>query len=142
MKRDKFFYIAEKMYVEQFITEEEIARRIGVCDRTIRRWKALGDWGIKRDGFLKANTISKDAMYALAHKMLDDFHSDMDNNRFIDPSRMYMFTNLMDEVLKKRKQSYTKEEFLRIVRQVVDIDEEMDLDISEYDEKRWFYLSF
>ena len=142
MKRDKFFSIAEKMYVEQFITEEEIARRIGVCDRTIRRWKALGDWGIKRDGFLKANTISKDAMYALAHKMLDDFHSDMDNNRFIDPSRMYMFTNLMDEVLKKRKQSYTKEEFLRIVRQVVDIDEEMDLDISEYDEKRWFYLSF
>ena len=43
MKRDKFFDIAEKMYVEQFITEEEIARRIGVCDRTIRRWKVLGD---------------------------------------------------------------------------------------------------
>ena len=66
MKRNKFFDIAEKMYVEQFITEEEIAKRIGVCDRTIRRWKALGDWGIKRDGFLKANTISKDAMYSLA----------------------------------------------------------------------------
>ena len=87
---------------------------------------------------MKANTISKDAMYALAHKMLDDFHRDMDNNRFIDPSRMYMFTNLMDEVLKKRKQSYTKEEFLRIIKQVVDMDEEMDLDFQ----KRWFYLSF
>ena len=125
MKRDKFFDIAEKMYVEQFITEAEIANRIGVSDRTIRRWKALGDWGIKRDGFLKANTISKDTMYSLAHKMLDDFHSDMDNNRFIDPSRMYMFTNLMDEVLKKLKQSYTKEEFLRIIKQVVDMDEEI-----------------
>ena len=138
MKRDKFFDIAEKMYVEQFITEEEIAKRIGVCDRTIRRWKAFGDWGIKRDGFLKANTISKYAMYALAHKMLDDFHSDMDNNRFIDPSRMYMFTNLMDEVLKKRKQSYTKEEFLRIIKQVVDMDEEMDLDFQNMMKKDGF----
>ena len=138
MKRDKFFDIAEKMYVEQFITEAEIAHRIGVSDRTIRRWKALGDWGIKRDGFLKANTISKDAMYALAHKMLDDFHSDMDNNRFIDPSRMYMFTNLMDEVLKKRKQSYTKEEFLRIIRQVVDMEKEMDLDFQNMMKKDGF----
>lgn len=34
------------MYVEQFITEAEIAHRIGVSDRTIRQWKALGDWGI------------------------------------------------------------------------------------------------
>ena len=138
MKRDKFFDIAEKMYVEQFITEVEIANRVGVSDRTIRRWKALGDWGIKRDGFLKANTISKDAMYALVHKMLDDFHSDMDNNRFIDPSRMYMFTNLMDEVLKKRKQSYTKEEFLRIIKQVVDMDEEMDLDFQNMMKKDGF----
>ena len=54
MKRDKFFNIAEKMYVEQFITEEETARRIGVCDRTIRRWKSLGDWGIKREGFFES----------------------------------------------------------------------------------------
>ena len=54
MKRDKFFDIAEKMYVEQFITEAEIAHRIGVSDRTIRRWKALGDWGIKRDGFFES----------------------------------------------------------------------------------------
>ena len=112
MKRDKFFDIAEKMYVEQFITEEEIARRIGVCDRTIRRWKAFGDWGIKRDGFLKANTISKDTMYALAKKMLDDFLEDMDNHLSVDPSRINIFINLTNEVIKKEyKPSYSKEEF-------------------------------
>ena len=69
-------------------------------------------------------------MYALAHKMLDDFDEDMNNNKHIDSSRMYMFTNLMDEVLKKKKQSYTKEEFLRIIRQVVDMEKEMDLDFQ------------
>ena len=131
MKRDKFFNIAEKMYVEQFITESEIAKRIGVSDRTIRRWKALGDWGIKRDGFLKANTISKDAMYALAHKMLDDFHREMDEHQYIDPSRLYMFTNLLDEIFKKPKPSYSKEGFLKIVRQIFNPEEEMYSDFQK-----------
>ena len=62
----------------------------------------------------------------------------MDNNRIIDPSRMYMFTNLMDEVLKKKKQSYTKEEFLRIIMQVVDMDKEMDLDFQNMMKKDGF----
>ena len=138
MKRDKFFDIAEKMYVEQFITEAEIAHRIGVSDRTIRRWKALGDWGIKRDGFLKANTISKDAMYALAHKMLDDFHHDMDNHLYVDPSRINIFINLTNEVIKKEnKQSYSKEEFLKIAFQVFDIDKEIDLDFQKMMLEDW-----
>lgn len=138
MKRDKFFDIAEKMYVEQFITEEEIARRIGVCDRTIRRWKALGDWGIKRDGFLKANTISKDAMYVLAKRMIDDFLYETNNNLFVDPSRINIFINLTNEVIKKEnKQSYSKEEFLKIAFQVFDIDKEIDLDFQKMMLEDW-----
>ena len=138
MKRDKFFSIAEKMYVEQFITEEEIARRIGVCDRTIRRWKALGDWGIKRDGFLKSNTISKDTMYALAKKMLDDFLEDMDNHLSVDPSRINIFINLTNEVIKKQyKPSYSKEEFLKIAFQIFDIDKEIDLDFQNMMLEDW-----
>lgn len=138
MKRDKFFDIAEKMYVEQFITEEEIAKRIGVCDRTIRRWKALGDWGIKRDGFLKANTISKDAMYVLAKRMIDDFLYETNNNLFVDPSRINIFINLTNEVIKKEnKQSYSKEEFLKIAFQVFDIDKEIDLDSQKMMLEDW-----
>ena len=77
-------------------------------------------------------------MYSLAHKMLDYFDEDMNNNKHIDSSRMYMFTNLMDEVLKKKKQSYTKEEFLRIIRQVVDMEKEMDLDFQNMMKKDGF----
>lgn len=138
MKRDKFFDIAEKMYVEQFITEAEIANRIGVSDRTIRRWKALGDWGIKRDGFLKANTISKDAMYVLAKRMIDDFLYETNNNLFVDPSRINIFINLTNEVIKKEnKQSYSKEEFLKIAFQVFDIDKEIDLDSQKMMLEDW-----
>jgi len=140
MKRDKFFDIAEKMYVEQFITEVEIARRIGVCDRTIRRWKALGDWGLKRDGFLKANTISKDAMYALAKRMIDDFLYETNNNLFVDSSRINIFLNLTEEVIKwHNKLTYTKNEFIKIVRQVFDVDKEMNLDFQNMMLEDWDY---
>lgn len=131
MKRKQFYDIAERMYVEQFITEEEIARRIGVCDRTIRRWKAMGDWGLKRDGFYKVNTISKDAMYALVRKMLDDFHTDLDNHYSIDPSRLNIFINLTEELLKQKKASYKVEELLNIARKTFNIDEEIKSDYQD-----------
>lgn len=131
MKRKQFYDIAERMYVEQFITEEEIARRIGVCDRTIRRWKAMGDWGLKRDGFYKVNTISKDAMYALVRKMLDDFHTDLDNHYSIDPSRLNIFINLTEELLKQKKASYKVEELLKIARKTFNIDEEIRSDYQD-----------
>ena len=128
MKRNKFYDIAEKMYVEQFITEEEIARRIGVSDRTIRRWKASGDWGIKRDGFYKVNTISRDAIYALVRKMLDDFHTDLDNHYGIDPSRLNIFINLTEDIIKYKKLSYKVEELLKIARKTFNIDDEIKKD--------------
>ena len=42
MKKNKYFDKAEKMYVEQFITEVGVAKRLGISDRTVRRWKAEG----------------------------------------------------------------------------------------------------
>ena len=52
MKRDKYYDKAEKMYVEQFITEVGVAKRLGISDRTIRRWKADGNWGEKQKEYL------------------------------------------------------------------------------------------
>ncbi len=116
------------MYVEQFITEAEIAKRIGVSDRTIRRWKAIGDWGIKRDGFYKENTISRETIYALVRKMIDDFHTDLDNNYNIDTLRLNIFINLTEEIIKQRKLSYKVNELLNIARKTFNIDDEIKKD--------------
>ena len=70
-------------------------------------------------------------MYALARKMLDDFLEDMDNHLYVDPSRINIFLNLTNEVIKKEyKPNYSKEEFLKIAFQVFDIDKEIDLDFQ------------
>lgn len=128
MKRNKFYEIAKKMYVENFITEAEIGNRLGVSDRTIRRWKATGAWGMDKDKFYKENTVSKDTMYALARKMLDDFHKDLDNHYNIDPSRLNIFLNLLEEILKQDRQNYKLQELIKIVNKAIDFDKEIPLD--------------
>ena len=83
---------------------------------------------------------SKDAMYALAKRMIDDFLYETNNNLFVDPSRINIFINLTNEFIKKEnKQSYTKEEFLKIVKQVINIDKEMDLDFQNMMLEDWDY---
>jgi hypothetical protein len=44
----------------------------------------------------------------------------------------------MDEVLKKKKQTYTKKEFLKILKQVIDMEKEMDLDFQDMMKKDGF----
>ena len=48
MKKATYYEIAEKMYIGQVITVAGIAKRLGVNERTIKRWKRDGNWTEKR----------------------------------------------------------------------------------------------
>ncbi|MBQ2644247.1 hypothetical protein IJG14_01575 [bacterium] len=87
MKRDKLYDIAEKMYVEQFITAVEIGNRIGVHERTIRRCKANGNWDEKRQKFYEEITASKDSIYEFSRKMLREVEKDIDSKKHFYSSR-------------------------------------------------------
>ena len=110
MKKDKYYAIAENMYVEKFITvaeiarrigvHAEIARRIGVHERTIKRWKKDGDWSGKRKEFIEHFSLSKEDTFMQAQYMLQSFNVDLQNNHNIEPSRIYKFTNLLESVVK------------------------------------------
>ena len=98
MKKDKYYEIAEKMYTEQFITVAGIAKRLGVNERTIKRWKKDGDWSAKRKGFIEHFSISKEDTFIQAKFMLQSFNVDLQNNHNIEPSRIYKFTNLLENL--------------------------------------------
>ncbi len=102
MKKNKYFDKAEKMYVEQFITEVGVAKRLGISDRTVRRWKADGNWGEKRKEYLNKQTLTNYDMYELVRQMLDDFNEDLANNQQIDVSRLNKFLNITEEMVKPK----------------------------------------
>lgn len=132
MKRDKYYDIAETMYVEQFITEVGIAKRLGISDRTVRRWKAEGDWGEKRQEFINKQTLTNYDMYQLVRQMLDDFNEDLANNQQIDSSRLNKFLNITEEMVKPKPKKLTLEELLHIAIKKQDIEKDF-----FYDEEGW-----
>lgn len=132
MKRDKYYDKAEKMYVEQFITEVGVAKRLGISDRTVRRWKAKGNWGEKRKEFLKKQTLTNYDMYQLVRQMLDDFNEDLANNQQIDVSRLNKFLNITEEMVKPKTKKLTLKELLNIAIKKQDTEED-----SFNDDEEW-----
>lgn len=133
MKRDKYYDIAEKMYVEQFITEVGVAKRLGISDRTVRRWKAEGDWGEKRQEFINKQTLTNYDMYQLVRQMLDDFNEDLANNQQIDSSRLNKFLNITEEMVKPKPKKLTLEELLHIAIKKQDIEKDFFNDEEGWD---------
>lgn len=133
MKRDKYYDIAETMYVEQFITEVGIAKRLGISDRTVRRWKAEDDWGEKRQEFINKQTLTNYDMYQLVRQMLDDFNEDLANNQQIDSSRLNKFLNITEEMVKPKPKKLTLEELLHIAIKKQDIEKDFFNDEEGWD---------
>lgn len=133
MKKNKYYDKAEKMYVEQFITEIGVAKRLGISDRTVRRWKAEDGWGEKRKEFLNKQTVTNYDMYQLVRKMLDDFNEDLANNQQIDVSRLNKFLNLTEEMVKPKTKKMTLEELLNIAIKKHDMDKDLFNDDEEWD---------
>ena len=125
MKKDKYYAIAENMYVEKFITVAEIARRIRVHERTIKRWKKDGNWTEKRYQYLYKHTNSKDDIYVFCKTMLANFNSELQNGNKIDTSRLNVFLNLVEELVKKEQKDFEIEKFIKVAQKRVDYEEEM-----------------
>ena len=115
MKRDKFYNIAERMYIEQFITATEIANRIGVNERTVRRWKAKDGWNEKRKKFYDEITVSKDSIYEFSRKMLREIEIDIDNKKHVDSSRYYTFLNFIEQLIKKPRIINKREQLIKVI---------------------------
>ena len=113
------------MYVEQFITEVGVAKRLGISDRTVRRWKADGNWGEKRKEFLKKQTLTNYDMYELVRQMLNDFNEDLANKQQIDVSRLNKFLNITEKMVKPKTKKLTLEELLNIAIKKQDTEEDL-----------------
>ena len=77
MKKQLLSETAEKLYIEKFMTLENIARQLNVNERTLRRWKADDNWDEKRSEYLKNNTTFHEDLYKFGRNLLDSIQNDM-----------------------------------------------------------------
>ena len=96
MNKKKYLYSeAERLYINELMTVEELARRLNVNRKTIMDWKEKGDWEKQRKDFLRAKQSFHCEMYEFARKLLKSIKEDFESGEKVDTGRLYAFNKII-----------------------------------------------
>ena len=138
-KKHKLCEYAQELYFEGEMTQEEIAKQLGISEKTFRRWKIEYNWADAKKEFVKVKTSFHEDLYKFARKLMGTIEEDMDNHNSVTPSRFYAATKMLplinmvkdyeDKVIRekneKHKDRLTKEEIRDIRKNVLGINDEI-----------------
>ena len=96
MKKQILAESAANLYIEKFMTLENIAKQLNVSERTLSRWKAEGNWEEKRFKHIQAKTTFHEDLCDFGKTLLESIKADMENGEKIEPSRTYTLTKIMN----------------------------------------------
>ena len=102
-KKDTHYSDAERMYIIEQMTLEEIASKTGSNERTIRRWKEEGDWDSKKDRFLDSKQLFHEELYEFARELMNRIKEDLVNGEKVDTGRMYAFIRMLPSIIKVKE---------------------------------------
>ena len=102
-KKDIYFPEAERLYVIEQMTINEIALRLPLNEKTVRNWKNIGNWEIKRKQYLKSKQSFHEELYEFSRKLMHSIKTDLDNGKKVDTGRFYTFTRLLPLITKVKE---------------------------------------
>ena len=99
-KKPLYYNEAERLYVYEHMTIDEIASRLNLGSRTIRNWKDENSWDKKKKDYLKSKQAFHEELYEFARKLMHSIQEDLANGEKVDPGRMYAFTRMLPLITK------------------------------------------
>jgi predicted transcriptional regulator len=87
---------AREMYVYQQMTFDEIAKRLGRSDKTIRIWAEDENWKQQRNSLLKSKINIHEKLHTLVDRLTDRMISDCDGDVELSPQSLHALTNLVN----------------------------------------------
>ena len=102
-KKHLYYSEAERMYVVNQMTIEEIASRSNSNERTVRRWKEEGDWDTKKSQYILSKQMFHEELYEFARKLMSGIKDDLDKGEKVDTGRMYAFIRMLPMILKVKE---------------------------------------
>lgn len=95
MKKQTLAQDAFKLYAEKFMTLEDIAKRLHLNERTLRRWKKTDNWENQRAEYLRSKTPLHEDLYDFTRSLINSIEKDMENNGKVEPARYYTVTKML-----------------------------------------------
>lgn len=133
MKKQMLAESAANLYIEKFMTLDNIAQRLNVNERTLRRWKSADKWDEKRSEYLKSNTTFHEDLYNFGRDLLKSIKTDMDNGEKVEPARMYAVTKIISMLknVKNYEDKRAHEKFMPKIAKQEGLSEEVIREIEE-----------
>ena len=96
LNKKKYLYNeAERLYIYNFLTIDELASRLNLNRKTIMDWKDKGDWEKQKKDFLSSKQSFHYEMYEFVRKLMSGIIADMEAGEKVDPGRMYAFCRII-----------------------------------------------
>jgi len=99
-KKDVFYNEAEKLYIQDQFTISEIESRLGVCEKTIRTWKAEGNWDEKKRKYLQEKSSFHEELYSFSRTLMKKIQEDWEAGERVDAGRLYTLTRILPMITK------------------------------------------
>lgn len=93
--KDYLLNEAERLYVYDCNSIDEIASKVKISTRTLFRWKLKHDWDTKRREYLKSKHSFHEEMYEFARKLMNGIMKDIEAGEKVDQGRMYTFCKMI-----------------------------------------------
>lgn len=100
-KKEQYFCLAEKMYVEEQKPVSAIAKALNITNKTLGEWKKDGNWDEKRRKFLGSQYACYSGLYELLNKVtakaIEEFH---ETGEIPERSTMNFISKMIDKLPK------------------------------------------
>jgi len=90
VKRAQFYSEAERLYVQEQRTFEDIAKQLDVAERTLRNWAEDGKWQARREQYVAMQTSTHEDMHTLVRGLLRLANKDIADQK--PPSQSVLYT--------------------------------------------------
>lgn len=130
-KKDSLAPIAERMFVIDQMTINEISSQLKIHEKSVRNWKDEYEWDKKRAQYMASKSMFHEELFNFSRKLMSSIEYDMERGEKVDPGRMFAFTKVLplitkikeyeDNVTKKddneNKQKEITPEFIRLINE-------------------------
>ena len=118
MKNYKLKEQAKSLFIKGQMTQEELARKLNISERTIRRWKQAGGWKQLRDDFRQNSISFHQELYLFAKKLILSIRRDIEKGIKIDTGRLFAISKLLPliKLVKEYEDSVAKSKAANAVK--------------------------
>ena len=89
---------AEKMYIYDKISLDEIGRKLNISRRTLFYWKKKYEWDRKRFEAERNQEIFSNELVDFARKLMQKISTDIDNDRQTPQSEIYSLIKILKNI--------------------------------------------